>query len=201
MADQLQQGEASGPGKLGQALLFLANFVKHPLKVGWFLPSSRFLVDDVLQPIKWEEAKVIVEYGPGTGTFTTRILERMRPDAKLIAVEINPEFCKFLSQSVTDPRFHLVKESAAEIDSILECLGFSEADYVISGIPFTTLPHDLRDSIVRKTYSVLRPEGKFLVYQVSSAVVPYLERVFGNVSRSVQFLNIVPAQVFSCARS
>lgn len=200
MADDRQSGEKAGPGRLGQALLFLANFVKHPMKVGWLLPSSRFVVDDVLKPIDWKTAKVIVEYGPGTGTFTTRILQRMRPDAKLIALEINPEFCNFLEQSVTDPRFHLVRESAAEIDSILQSLGCSEADYVISGIPFTTLPHDLRDSIVRKTHSALRREGKFLVYQMSSAVLPYLESVFGNVSRSVQLLNIIPAQIFCCAR-
>lgn len=201
MADDQRQDDSGGPGKIAQALLFLANFVKHPLKVGWLLPSSRFLVDDVLKPIDWGKAKVIVEYGPGTGTFTTRILQRMRPDAKLVAFEINPEFCKFLAQSVTDPRFHLVRESATEVDSVLQRLGCSEADYIISGIPFTTLPHDLRDAIVRKSYAALRPEGQFLVYQVSSAVLPYLESVFGNVSRSVQLLNIVPAQVFYCARS
>jgi phospholipid N-methyltransferase len=163
MDEKRENGQEAGPGKLTQVLLFIANFFKHPLKVGWLLPSSRFLVDDVLKPINWDKAKVIVEYGPGTGTFTTRILERMRPDAKLIAVEINPEFCEFLSQSVTDPRFHLVKESAAEIDSILQRFGCENADYIISGIPFTTLPHHLRDSIVRKTHSALRPEGQFLV--------------------------------------
>ena len=36
-----------------------------------------------------------VEYGPGVGTFTTKILERMRPDATLIAFEINPDFIKY----------------------------------------------------------------------------------------------------------
>jgi phospholipid N-methyltransferase len=74
-------------------------------------------------------------------------------------------------------------------------------DYVISGIPFKTLPHELRDVIVRKTHSVLRPNGGFLVYQLSGAVLPYLENVFGNVSRDFALLNIVPARLFYCARS
>src|SRR5262245_61413215 len=118
MADDAKENDKAGPGKVGEVLVFMANFVKNPARVGWLLPSSRFVVNDVLKQIDWPRARVIVEYGPGTGTFTTRMLKRMRADAKLIAVEINPEFCRFLSKSVTDPRFHLVRESASEIDSI-----------------------------------------------------------------------------------
>jgi phospholipid N-methyltransferase len=154
----------------------------------------------VLLQIDWDKAQVIVEYGPGVGTFTTRVLERMRPDARLIALEINPEFFKFLNESIDDPRLHLLKESAADIDAVLGALGCSEVDYVISGIPFSTLPLPLRDSIVRKTHSVLRPEGGFLVYQFTSSVLPCLERVFGKVSRDFEFLNILPARLFYCAR-
>ena len=79
------------------------------------LPSSPFLVDAVLKQIDWDAARVIVEYGPGVGTFTTRVLERMRPDAKLIALETNPEFFQFLSRSLADPRLELVHESATEV--------------------------------------------------------------------------------------
>jgi phospholipid N-methyltransferase len=185
MADDGKASDKAGPGKVGEVLVFMANFVKNPARVGWLLPSSRFVVNDVLKQIDWHRARVIVEYGPGTGTFTTRMLKRMRPDAQLIAVEINPEFCRFLS----------------EIDSILSRFGATEVDYVISGIPFATLPHHLRHSIVRKTHSVLRRNGKFLVYQVSSAVLPYLESVFGDVSRRFQPLNFVPTQLFCCARA
>ncbi|HYG35343.1 MAG TPA: rRNA adenine N-6-methyltransferase family protein [Clostridia bacterium] len=181
-------------------MLFIRNFIKHPTMVGWVLPSSPFLVEDVLKQVDWENARVIVEYGPGVGTFTTKMLERMRPDAKLIALEINPEFFQFLKSSLHDPRLHLVNESAAEIDSVLARLNCEPADYVISGIPFNPLDPGLRDAIVRKTHSVLRPEGSFLVYQFTSSVLPYLERVFGKVSRDFELLNIVPAQLFYCAR-
>src|SRR5947209_11300266 len=154
--------------------LFARGFLKHPNMVGWMLPSSPFLVDEVLKQIDWKEARVIVEYGPGVGAFTKKVLERMRPDATLIALEINPEFYKFLNGSLQDPRLHLVQESATEIDKVLARFGFSQVDYVISGIPFKTLPDGLRDRIVRKTHSVLRPEGSFLVYQFSGTVLPYL---------------------------
>jgi phospholipid N-methyltransferase len=89
----------------------------------------------------------------------------------------------------------LVQESAAEIEAVLANLGFTHADYVISGIPFKTLPPQLCETVVRKTYSVLRPKGSFLVYQLSIAVLPYLEKVFGSVSRESDLSNIMPAPV------
>ncbi len=187
-------------GRAAQLLRFACGFLRHPAKVGWMLPSSPFLVDEVLRQIDWRRAGVIVEYGPGVGAFTKRLLERMRPDACLIALEINPDFVRFLNGSLQDPRLHLVQESAAEIDAVLARFGLAHADYVISGIPFMTLPPRMRDTIVRKTHSVLRPKGSFLVYQFSGAVLPYLERVFGHVSRDFELLNIIPARLFYCAR-
>ena len=191
--------ERANPSRGSELLLFARNFLKHPTAVGWVLPSSPFLVDEVLKEIDWQAAKVIVEYGPGMGAFTRRLLERMRPDAKLIALEINPEFFQFLGRSFPDPRFHLVNRSAADVDDVLAKLGCDKADYVISGIPFKTLPHALRTLIVQKTHSILRPNGHFLVYQFSSAVRPYLEQVFRRVSHDFELLNIIPAQLFFCA--
>jgi len=187
-------------GRVSQLLLFARNFLKHPNMVGWMLPTSPFVVDSVLKQVDWDSARIIVEYGPGVGTFTTPVLERMHPDATLIALETNPDFFRFLSGSLHDPRLKLVHESATEIDAVLARLGYPHADYVISGIPFKTLPHPLRDTIVRKTHSVLRPRGSFLVYQLSSVVLPYLEKVFGSVSRDTQLLSIMPARMFYCAR-
>ena len=116
-----------------------------------------------------------------------------------MALEINPDFCDFLKQSINDPRLHLVQESATAIDAILKRLGFNQVDYVISGIPFKTLPHSVCHSIVTETHAVLRPRGGFLVYQLSSAVLPHLEQVFGHVSRDFALLNIIPARLFYCA--
>ena len=188
------------PGRVSQALLFARNFIKHPNMVGWVLPSSRFLVNEVLKQIDWDRARTIVEYGPGVGAFTAKILERMRPDARLIAVELNPEFFSYLQGALQDPRLHLVNQSATEIRSVLDALGLKDADCVISGIPFKTIPHTLRDEIVRKTHAVLSPRGSFLVYQFSDAVRPYLEGAFSRVSRDFELLNIMPARLFYCAR-
>lgn len=186
------------PSRRDQLLLFARNFVKHPKMLGSIIPSSRFLIQEVLDPIDWQRADVIVEYGPGVGTFTLELLRRMRPDAKLIVMETNRDFVDFLKATVRDPRLHVVNESAANTDKVLRHLGLEGADYVISGIPFSTMADSVRDSILATTRALLRPGGAFLVYQFSARVLPDLQRIFGDVERGFEPLNILPAQLFFC---
>lgn len=197
-------GNGHQNGKSGRRqsglFLFARTFLKYPNMVGWILPSSSWVVDRVLGEIDWGQAKVIVEYGPGLGTFTSKLLQRMRPETTLIALEINPVFIGFLKQQFDDPRLRLVERSATDINSVLAELNFASADCVISGIPFKTMPHALRDEIVRRTHSVLRPHGRFLVYQLSTVVKPYLENVFATVKSESELLSLPPARMFYCAR-
>ena len=169
--------------------------------LGSLIPSSRFLIGRVLGQVDWKRAQVIVEYGPGVGTFTAEILKRLRPDGTLLVFETNCDFVRFLRESFQDPRLHVIHGSAAEVDSLLKRLKRDHADYVLSGIPFSTMPEEIRDSILKTTHSVLGPDGAFLVYQFSRAVLPYLEEIFGHVYRDFELLNIMPAQVFYCRRN
>ena len=193
-------GRAPIGSRFAQTIFFARNFLKYPNLVGWMLPSSPFVVAQVLRQIDWTQARVIVEYGPGVGTFTKPILRKMRPDATLLAFEVNGDFVEFLRETLPDPRLQLIHGSAADVDTEMARLGHRAADYVISGIPFKTLPEDLCNRVARKTHAVLRPEGAFLVYQLSGAALPYLERVFGNVRRDFEWLNILPARLFYCIR-
>jgi phospholipid N-methyltransferase len=179
-----------------EVLLFARNFFRHPRMLGSLVPSSRFLIRELLDPIRWERARVIVEYGPGVGGITAEILERMRPDSKLIAIETNAEFVEHLRQSLPDERLHVVSGSAADVGTILQSLGIDRASYVISGIPFSTLPRTLREHILKQTRAALEPGGKFLVYQFSSRVLPDLQRIFAYVERGFAPLNVLPAHLF-----
>ena len=181
-----------------QIWLFGRNFIKHPKMLGSLIPSSRFLVNKVLSEVDWARARVFLEYGPGVGTFTTEILRRMRPDAVLIALETNSDFVRFLRRRVRDDRLHVVHGSAADADTALAQLNLGQADYVISGIPYTTIPPHVRDTILRKTHTVLHPSGAFLVYQFTRTVLPYLQQVFSQVHQDFEPLNVMPARLFFC---
>ena len=190
--------QTTTPSRPEQLLLFARNFFKHPKMLGSLIPSSRFLIDQVLGQIDWKRARVIVEYGPGVGTITSEILRRMRPDTTLMVIETNEDFVDFLRESLPDPRLQIVHGSAADVGTLLEQRGLGSADYVISGIPFSTMPDEVRDSILRETRSALDPRGAFLVYQFSRRVLPYLEQVFQRVQRDFEPRNVLPAQLFYC---
>ena len=182
----------------GKALLFARNFFRHPRMLGSLIPSSPFLIKRVLRRIDWSTARVIVEYGAGVGTFTAEILRRMRPDAVLVVFETNDEFVQYLRESLRDARLHIVHGSADQVGHVLKRLGRGPADYVISGIPFSTIPEDTREAILRSTREALRPRGALIVYQFTRRILPSLERVFGPVSRDFEPRNILPAQLFYC---
>jgi phospholipid N-methyltransferase len=186
------------PSRLTQFALFAANFVKHPVMLGSVIPSSRFLIERLLRQVDFGRARVLVEYGPGVGTFTREILARMRPDAVLVVLETNPDFVRFLRETVRDPRLRLVHGSAADVEAVLAREGHAAADYVISGIPFSTLPPAVREAVLMATRRILGTTGVFLVYQFSPKVQTHLQRFFQRVQRSFEPLNVLPAQVFHC---
>ncbi len=177
-------------------LQFLRGFLKHPVMVGSIIPSSRTVIEKMLGPVDWESTRLFVEYGPGVGTFTRPVLEKLGPDATLLTIDTNPEFTKFLKESIDDERLVTVTGSAADIAKILADRGFDHADYVLSGIPFSTLPPGVGDAIGKATAQVIRPGGAFLVYQFSPKVRDFIEPWFDRIDRGFEWVNVPPATLF-----
>jgi phospholipid N-methyltransferase len=185
------------PRKNRSRLLFAREFLKHPILLGSALPSSRFLVQRLLRQVDWPATRVLVEYGPGVGTFTGEILKHLRADATLIAIEASGEFVRYIREANPDPRLIVAHGSAADVRHILRNRHLHYADAIISGIPFSTLSRHDRERILIESKRALRPGGRFLVYQFTSAVRRDLERVFGPIERDLEPLNILPATIFT----
>ena len=177
-------------------LQFLRGFLKHPVMVGSIIPSSRIVIEKMLGPVDWENTKLFVEYGPGVGTFTRPILDKLAPDATLLTIDTNPEFTKFLKESIDDERLVTVTGSAADVAKILADRGFVQADYVLSGLPFSTLPPGVGDAIGKATAQAIRPGGAFLVYQFSPKVKDFIQPWFDRIERGFEWINVPPAILF-----
>ena len=143
--------------------------------LGSVVPSSSFLVNDMMRQVDWERARVLVEYGPGVGTFTREILRRMRPDAVLVAIELNTDFVEYLSDQVRDPRFRVVHGSAARVRSVLAEQNLEPADCIISGLPYRNMTDSLRREILDESRLALKAEGSMLLFQYTRTLLPYLE--------------------------
>jgi phospholipid N-methyltransferase len=175
---------------------FLRGFLKNPVMVGSIIPSSRVLIEKMLAPVDWENTRLFVEYGPGVGTFTRPVLEKLGPDAKLVTIDTNPDFTRYLRESIDDPRLMPINGSAADVEKILADNGLGSADYVLSGLPFSTLPPGVGDSIAEATSSVIRPGGAFLVYQFSPKVQDFIRPHFAPIKRGFEWVNVPPATLF-----
>ena len=175
---------------------FLRGFLKNPVMVGSIIPSSRQLIDKMLGPVDWESTKLIVEYGPGVGTFTRPILDRLSNDATLVTIDTNADFTTYLKDSIDDPRLVSVTGSAADVARILEDRGLGKADYVLSGLPFSTLPPGIGDDIAEATAGGIRPGGAFLVYQFSPKVRDFIDPHFERIERGFEWVNVPPATLF-----
>jgi len=175
---------------------FLRGFLKNPVMVGSVIPSSRVLIDKMLGPVDWANTRLFVEYGPGVGTFTRPLLERLSPDATLLTIDTNPEFTRYLSSAIDDPRLVAVSGSAADVEKILAERDLGSADYVLSGLPFSTLPAGVGEDIAEATANVLRPGGAFLVYQFSPKVLDFIRPHFAPIKRGFEWINVPPATLF-----
>lgn len=176
--------------------MFLQGFFKHPVMVGSIIPSSDRLIARMLAPVDWANTKLFVEYGPGVGTFCRPILERLGGDAQLIVIDTNPDFIRYLDGTITDSRFTAVHGSAADVERIVAEHGFAQADYVLSGLPFSTLPPGVGPEIAAATQRVLRPGGAFLVYQFNPRVRDFIAPHFPRIDHDMEWWNVPPAQLY-----
>ena len=176
--------------------MFVKGFIKHPVMVGSIVPSSPTLIRHMLRPVDWKNTKLFVEYGPGVGTFCRPVLERMAGDATLIAIDTNPDFIRYLEGKFTDSRLFAINGSAADVNQIIADCGFDHADYVLSGLPFSTLPAGVGPAIAAATHRVLRPGGAFLVYQFRARARDFLATHFRRIDNAFEWVNVPPCFLF-----
>ncbi|TCU51866.1 phospholipid N-methyltransferase [Novosphingobium sp. PhB57] len=192
-ADQIGRASTSeAPG----LQLSIREFVRRPNLVGSAFPASRHLVETLLRPVDWTKARVVVEYGPGTGPITRAILARMPRDSRLVAIDVSQRFTRHLRRTIDDPRLLAVTACASSATAILGDHGLGPADLIVSGIPFSTISPEQGGRILDISAQILPDNGLFLAYQMRSTIAPMLAERFGHVRKSHVWLNIPPCHLY-----
>lgn len=103
---------------------FIREFIKHPRRIGAIAPSGKALAEKMMVPIDFQRAECIVEYGPGTGSFTREIIKRKKDDTVLLLVEQNPVFCQRMRQEYGKaPNVFVIEGSSEKVEECLEQQG------------------------------------------------------------------------------
>lgn len=205
------------------AAAFIGQFLKAPTQVGAIAPSGSHLADEMVSGIHLDKADVVVEYGPGTGSFTGHILAATRPEAKVFAIELNPAMARASRERY--PRLALCEGSVTEVARFCTEQGVglprldghaaraftpgAGVDAIVSGLPWAIFPEALQRQILSATVRVLKPGGVLATFAYTLGLhTPagkrfhaMLPEYFARVERSrVVWRNFPPALVVRCWR-
>jgi phospholipid N-methyltransferase len=168
--------------------------------IGSVTPSSRFLVERMCRSAALEDAETVVEYGPADGVITRDLLKRMRPDARLIAVEFNEKMHAALLQKVKDPRLTAVRGDVRRIDALLAERKLTQVDRIVSCVPFALFTGRERHEILTKTSNLLNPGGRFVAFGYTTHLIPMLKDYFSDVDIQFEVRNIPPSFIFTALK-
>ena len=175
---------------------FLKEYLSAPGTIGAIAPSSRHLAASMTASIDFDKAHCIVEYGAGTGVFTRAVAARKRRDAAYIVIEQNERFYEIMKKQFHGmPGVALIHGDAGNVCGFLREQGFRHADYIISGLPFTSLPRQVSHRILSQTQKAIGTEGVFITFQYTQLRKAFLENYF-NIQRIARvWRNLPPAYV------
>ncbi len=178
---------------------FFRGFLRSPEQVGSIIPSSRFLERRIINTSHVSTARTVVELGPGTGGTTRAILAAMPEDARLLTIELDPQFSSIL-EGIGDERLITHVGSAVDLAEILAQHDLGAPDVVISGIPFSTMPREIGLAIIAAIRDNLAPGGRFVAYQFRGAVGRLGAEVMGKPDVELEVLNVPPMRFYTWQR-
>jgi len=182
-----------------ERLSFIKEYITKPRTVGAVIPSSKYLAHKMLENIDFGCANYIVEYGPGTGVFTKEMLQRRKSNTKILLLESNKAFYDLLMEKYKDePNLYIINDSVEFIEKYLTRFDIPWIDYIISGLPFASLPIEVSAKILDLTRENLKEEGKFITFQYTLLKKEFIQRYFPEVSIKREMRNVPPAYVFCC---
>jgi len=178
---------------------FLLEAIKNFREVGTVTRSGKALSEKMTSFIS-ENDKYILELGSGDGAITRRILDRMHPDGKLLAFEINPNLFANLSK-IQDSRFFPINDSAENMEKYMIDHKIDIFDSVISAIPYIVLPEILAHKILGLCKKNLKIGNSYMQVHYAKSLTSLYKGVFGNLDTYFVLFNVPPAYVFRCVNT
>lgn len=179
-------------------IIFIKNWIEDP-SVAAIASSSKYVTQRVIKTLP-VNAKTVIEYGPGDGVLTLKLLKHLPKDAKLLVIEANENFAKQL-EKINDSRLIILHAKVEDAIHQLPELGFNQVDAVVSSIPFSLIDPGDRSIIVQKTHEVLNTGGRFIIFhQYKRAIIPTLKTFFTDVHTSFEILNLFPCYIFNAQK-
>ena len=186
---------------MDETLLFLGQMTRRMRVLGTAVPSGPVVARAMARAVgDIPEHQVILELGPGTGSFTRELVRRF-PKNRIVAIEFVEAFSKHLTKSL--PSVTVIHGCASELHAHLEKQNIHPADVaaVVSGLPFLTLPKELSSKIMASIETILQPGRRFVQITFSKRAWKRFEMPgFTRESARRVWRNVPPAIVMTFSR-
>ncbi|MEK7628850.1 MAG: rRNA adenine N-6-methyltransferase family protein [Patescibacteria group bacterium] len=187
---------------VNQPLLFLKKFLKHGITIASITPSTKFLSQRTVAGIDWNQARLVVELGAGTGPITQEIVNRARPECTVIVIEQDDDFLGILRNRFGHLKHvHIIKSDCTDLAVQCAKLGLEKVDYVVSGLPTPSLPKHIQKAVFSFYRSHLASTGA--VHQITEFPLlfkPFYKKHFAEVEFTFEPRGIPPAGVYVCRK-
>ncbi len=137
--------------------LFFSHFLKNPKAVGAAAPLSKGAVEQLVKHLKTHNRLKplrVLEVGAGIGNVTESIIQNLLPADQLDIVEINTEYCDFLTK-----RFGKHANVSIHCLSIVDWAPQTPYDFIISTLPFNSFDPLFVKDIFQHYTKLLHPTG------------------------------------------
>ena len=142
---------------------FLRALLKNPLGVGAVAPSSKKLAKLMVEGLEPSKDSVILELGVGTGAITEAIAEVLPDGRSYLGIEIDKELAALVQTKFPD--LFILNADACSASEIHSELGLGEVRYILSGIPFVSLPKEICDGILAEIGVFMKKGCLFRTFQ------------------------------------
>ena len=177
-------------------------FIKESLKslkeVGTILPSSKGIINKMVEPIDFKNNITIIELGSGTGVITKKILNKMNSESNLICFETNKKFYNELKK-IDDKKMTLLNDSAEMMESYLNENEIIKVDYIVSSVPLVTLPKKVTNNILEQSEKILNNHGYLIQLQYSKLLKKRLKKHFNTIDTKFTAAYYLPAFIYTCS--
>jgi phospholipid N-methyltransferase len=183
---------------MNENIEFLHAFLKNPTKVGSITPSSPELALEMLKGVKPDADNVVIELGVGTGAITKFLQELVPDERSYLGIELDEALVRVVGKNFPD--LNIVCGNAADMCEIYQQSGLGKVSYIISCLPFVSLPADIRDAVLDEVDKFMQRGCIFRTlqyahgYYLPSAIKfrKLMQERFGKEKRSPLVVKNVP---------
>lgn len=177
---------------------FFLSFIKNHKEIWSIIPSSQFLAKKMVDIELIKNSNVIIELGAWTWAFTKKLLDNIDfKTQRVFIIEKDIELYNSLIKKIPQYKDYIYNLDVLNIEELLEKNNIKTIDLIISGLPFKSLPLEIKDFVFNDICKKFFNKSSFFIqfsYFKSSKKI--FSNFFSNIHVEQCILNLPRAFVF-----